>query len=123
MSRITEIVLFIVCIQAMAGYINASGEFPNNTMNLGKNITDHDREKYSNTNPGIANYLTGFWDMAWESFLFFVTILEAVLLVSYMLIQFGVPLELAITIQGAVWFLYVLWYVQWKSGKGFKMYE
>lgn len=130
MSRASEITLFIILVQASIGFIDTSGVFTNHYLDVTSNNASYtitDLESYSTAtaeNNGINSQIDLYLNWAWESFFIGIKVLFAVVFILPTLINiFGVPTILATFMQVGVYYVYATWYAQYKSGKGWKLYE
>lgn len=130
MSRASELTLFIILLQASIGFVDASGMFSAHYLTVPQNnasYTISNLDEYAtsaSTPPSILSEVDLFVHWAWDAFLIGLKILFAVIFVLPTLVTtFSVPVVLATFIQVGVYYLYATWYSQYKSGKGWKLYE
>lgn len=130
MSRASEFTLCIILIQASLGFVTASGMFSHNYMGSLQNnatYTITDLEEYSQEVEGDVSFTDELMTMArWglEAVFIGARILFAVVFIFWDLVTvFKVPMILAAFIQAGVYYVYAVWYSQYKSGKGWRMYE
>ena len=128
MSRASEITLFLILLQASVGFVDATGLFSQHYLDVPANnasYTISDLNSYSAVqNPGITDelLLVAHWTL--ESFFIGIKVVLTVIFVLPTLIfTFGVPAALATFIQVGIYYVYGTWYAQFKSGRGWKMYE
>jgi len=130
MSRATEITLFLILVQAAMGFVDATNMFSIQSFDVPKNNASYvitDLETYS----AQANTESSMWDdiyiyakWAVDSFLIGLQIVLTVVFVLPMLVtKFNIEPLLAVFIQVGIYYVYSVWYVQYKSGKPWKMYE
>lgn len=130
MSRASDITLFIILLQAAIGFVDAAGMFNQHYFDVPSNnasytLTDLDSYASQVSDPDdINSQLDLYLNWAWESFFIGLKVLFAVVFVLPTLISvFGVPAILATFIQVGIYYIYATWYSQYKSGKGWKLYE
>ena len=129
MSRASELTLFIILLQASIGFVDASGLFTQHFMEVPENnatyvISDLETYATESQDTGIQSQIDLFLNWAWESFFIGLKVIFAVVFVLPTLINtFGVPTILAVFMQVGVYYIYATWYAQYKSGKGWKLYE
>lgn len=129
MSRASDITLFIIILQAAVGFVNATGLYtmlyystPQNQYSYTvQNLSDYNK---ATTSPSIGDYITILAAWTWETFFIGIQIVFAVIVVMpFLVLTFKIPLILSAFLQVGVYYIYATWYAQWKSGKGWKMYE
>lgn len=124
MSRASQITLYLVIIQASIGFVDAIDMFPNNYVAVPSNnasYTFSDLESYSSA----ADEQRTAWselDLAihWiiDTFVIGLKILFSVIFVLPSLITiFHIETALAVFIQVGIYYVYAVWYTQYKSGK------
>ena len=128
MSRASEITLFLILIQASIGFVDAIGLFSQHYMAVPSNNASYtitDLNTYAGEqNPGILDELMIAARWAIDAFFIGLKIIFTVIFVLPTLIfTFGVPAAIAAFIQVGIYYIYAIWYAQWKSGKGWKQYE
>lgn len=130
MSRASEITLFIILVQASIGFVDASGMFSQHFMSVPENNASYtltDLNSYASQTEqdnSIQSQIDLYINWAWESFFIGIKVLLAVVFVLPTLINvFGVPGILATFIQVGIYYVYSTWYSQYKSGRGWKLYE
>jgi len=130
MSRANDITLLLLLLQASIGFVDATGLFTDNYMqvpvnNASYSITDlEDYSEQTNVNPNIAETALLYADFAWDAFLIGIKIIFAVVFILPTLVTvFGVPAILATFIQAGVYYIYATWYSQYKSKVGWKQIE
>jgi hypothetical protein len=128
MSRASEITLFLILLQASVGFVDATGMFTEHYLDVPSNDADYTLNNLSAYNVandgGIVDelMLAAHWTI--ESFLIGLKIIFTVVFVFPTLITvFHVPIALSLFIQAGIYYVYAIWYVQFKSGKGWKQYE
>lgn len=129
MSRASDITLFLILLQAAIGFIDATGMFDQSYLgsavqnNATYTLTDLSEYKAVEDQTIFDEVLLlAHWGI--ESFFIAVKIIFAVIFVFPMLItKFQVPIILSAFIQVGVYYVYATWYAQYKSGKGWKLYE
>ena len=129
MSRASDITLFLILLQASIGFVDATGMFDQSYMgsavqnNATYNITDLSEYKAVEDQDIFDEVLLlAHWGI--ESFFIAIKILFAVIFIFPALIdRFNVPLILSIFIQAGIYYIYATWYAQYKSGRGWKLYE
>jgi len=128
MSRASELTLFLILLQSSIGFVDATGMFTEHYMDVPSNDADYTLDDLSAYNaaesPGIIDelILAAHWMI--ESFLIGLKILFTVIFVFPTLVTvFQVPIALSIFIQAGIYYVYAIWYAQFKSGKGWKQYE
>lgn len=130
MSRASDITLFLIIVQAAIGFVNATGLFteqyaatPQNPYSgiLVQNLTEY---KELTEAPTISDYVTEIAAWAWQAFIIGLWVVLAVITIFPTLVwTFHVPVILSVFIQAGVYYVYAIWYSQYKSGKGWKFYE
>jgi hypothetical protein len=129
MSRASDITLFLIILQASAGFVNATGLFtqnyyatPQNQYSYTvQNLSDYSR---ATTAPGLGDYITILAAWTWQAFFIGIQVVFAVVFVLPLLvITFKIPIILSTFMQVGVYYVYATWYAQWKSGKGWRTYE
>lgn len=130
MSRASEITLMIILIQASLGFVTATGMFSHNYMGSLQNnatYTITDLKEYSRQvegDVGVTDELMTLARWGLEAVTIGARILFAVVFVFWDLVTvFKVPMILAVFIQAGVYYLYAVFYAQFKSGKGWRLYE
>lgn len=128
MSRASELTLFIILLQASIGFVDATGMFSEHYMGSVSNNASYtitDLESYAAVQEqDIFDEVRVFAQWGIEAFFIGVKIVMAVIFVLPTLINvFGVPAILATFIQAGVYYVYSIWYAQYKSGKGWRFYE
>lgn len=130
MSRASDITLMIIIIQASLGFVSASGMFTHNYVgNLQNNAsyTIMDLKEYSKQVEGDVDVVDELMTLArWglEAVFIGARIIFAVVFVFWDLVTvFKVPMVLAAFIQAGVYYVYAVFYSQFKSGKGWRLYE
>ena len=128
MSRASELTLFIILLQASLGFVDATGMFTESYMGSISNNASYtitDLESYAAVqDQNFFDEVRVFAQWGIEAFFIGVKIVMTVLFVLPTLINvFGVPAILATFIQCGVYYVYGTWYAQYKSGKGWKLYE
>lgn len=134
MSRALDITLFIIILEAAVGFVSATGLFTQDYVStelsdqsLKYNITSLDKYSHNlteNSSPPITDIISVglFW--LWEAFVIVVSIGFTIVLAWYPLVYtFHVPMILATFLQVGIYFCYAMFYAQWKSGKGMKLYD
>ena len=128
MSRASEITLFLILLQSAIGFVDATGMFTEHYIDVPSNDADYtlnDLSVYNAAeNPGIVDelMLAAHWMI--ESFLIGLKILFTVIFVFPTLVTvFNIPAALSLFIQAGIYYVYAIWYAQFKSGRGWKMYE
>lgn len=122
--KVYEIVLFIFLINIMIALANATflfnvhlvpnQEFINTINNTYQNASFYDSPVSQ------EGFLGDFWGVL-KSIGYFATIFAVgVAFPGYVLIQFGVPVTIALIISVPVWFLYVVGFIQLIRGAGFE---
>ena len=136
MSRAGDITLMLILLQASIGFVNTLHVFDddyiatpsNSPMNYRiVNLTDY-QASVDSDEPSPTAVLSLGLSWLWEGFVIGVKILLTVVVVFPTLVAdpprgFGIPDALAVFLQIGIYFCYVIWYVQYKSGKAFKFYE
>ena len=131
MPRASDITLLLILIQGSIGFINAVGVFDTNYYATPSNSaatytitdlnnytakTDQDISIMDEVNLGIH------W--MWEALIIGLKIILTVIIVWPTLVYtFGIPAVLATFIQIGIYYYYAIFYAQWKSGKGWKLYD
>ena len=128
MSRASEITLFLILLQASIGFVDATGMFTEHYISVPSNnasYTISDLYSYSaSQDPGIIDeaMLAIHWML--ESFLIGLKVVFTVIFVFPTLVTvFHVPVALSVFIQAGIYYVYAVFYAQFKSGKGWRMYE
>lgn len=128
-SRATEITLFLVILQAAIGFVNATDLFSNDYYATPQNqyvYNVSDLEDYTaiTNDRSPLDYFTMLVSWTWHSFIIVLQIVFSIVFIFAPLVNtFGVPIILAAFIQVGIYFIYATWYIQFKSGKGFKQYD
>ena len=129
MSRASDITLFLILLQASIGFVDATGMFDQSYMgsavqnNATYNITDLSAYNAIEEEKGFDELLL-YAHWAIETLVIGIKIIATVIFVLPVLIdRFQVPIILSAFIQTGVYFIYATWYAQYKSGKGWKLYE
>lgn len=122
--RALDIAIFLIILQATIGFVNSLGMFDydyyatqNNTYTQ---YTVQDLEEYETMaqNPGVSDYVSLAVDLAWEGIIIIAKVFFSVVLILPTLVSvFEIPTALAALIQGLVYFVYIIGWAQWKSGK------
>ena len=129
MSRASDITLFLIIIQAAIGFVNATGLFteqyaptPQNQYSyVVQNLSDYQTVTESES---WGTYLNVAVDFTISTFLIGLQVVFAVITIFPLLVwTFNVPVILSVFIQAGVYFVYAVWYSQYKSGRGWKLYE
>lgn len=129
MSRASDITLFIIILQASIGFINATGLFTQNYYATPQNqyfYTVQNLSDYSKatTAPGIGDYITILAAWTWQAFFIGIQVVFAIVIIMPLLVfTFKIPLILSAFLQVGVYYVYAVFYAQWKSGKGWKIYD
>ena len=132
MSRASDITLFLVILQSSIAFVDASGMFQAHYLDTPSNNASYtitDLGEYSNVvNDGnqisLVDQAETLTDWAWDAFFIGLKIIFAVVFVLPTLINtFGIDTILATFIQVGVYYVYAVWYAQYKSGKGWTTYE
>lgn len=129
MSRASDLTLFLIILQASIGFVDATGLFTSHYM--GAPVSNNASYTISDLNTYTVNPDPSTWGeliMAahWmvETLIIGVKIIFAVVFVFPTLVfVFNVPAILAAFLQVGVYYIYSIWYAQYKSGKGWKFYE
>ena len=128
MSRASEITLFLILLQASVGFVDATGMFSEHYIDVPSNnasYTIQDLSEYSGSaTPSIVDeiMLVAHWMI--EGFFIGIKIIFTIVFVFPTLVSvFNIPAVLSIFIQTGVYYVYAIWYAQFKSGKGWKQYE
>lgn len=132
MSRASEITLFIIILQAAIGFVDATGMFSHHYLgdtqnNASYTITDLDAYSTQTEEGGISGIVSEidlYAHWAWEAFFIGLKIVFAVVFILPTLVtKFNVPVVLSVFIQAGIYYIYAIWFAQYKSGKGWKFYE
>ena len=130
MSRASDITLFIILVQASIGFVDASGMFQAHYMDIPSNnasYTISDLGDFASQTDQTSSLidqaeLYAYW--AWDAFFIGLKIIFAVVFVLPTLVNtFGINVLLATFLQAGVYYIYTVWYAQYKSGRGWKIYE
>jgi len=130
MSRASEITLFIILVQAAIGFVDASGMFQAHYLdtpasNATYTVTDLDEyaSQVDKTQSIVDQAeLYAYW--AWDAFFIGIKIVLTVAFVWDTLVNtFGIDEILSTFIQVGIYYVYAVWYAQYKSGRGWKLYE
>ena len=130
MSRASEITLFIILVQGAIGFVDASGMFQAHYLdtpadNATYTLTDLDEyaSQVDKTQSIVDQAeLYAYW--AWDAFFIGLKIIFAVVFVLPTLVNtFGIDTILATFIQVGVYYVYAVFYTQYKSGRGWKLYD
>lgn len=128
-SRASEITLFIIILQSAIGFVNATDLFsvdyystPNNQYSYSvQNLSDYNRVTGA---PSAGDYISILASWTWQAFFIGIQVVFAVVFVLPLLVTtFNIPAILSVFMQVGIYYVYATWYAQWKSGKGWKMYE
>jgi hypothetical protein len=129
MSRATDITLFLILLQASIGFVNATDIFSTDYIATQTNQYSYTVQSLADYNkvtaaPTAGDYITTLATWGWQAFFIGIQIVFAVVLIFPSLVTvFHVPMILSAFMQVGIYYVYALWYAQYKSGKGFKMYE
>lgn len=128
MSRASEITLFLIILQASIGFVDSIGLFSEHYMDVPDNNASYvvsDLEDYAAQRDQDAIdvvWLMATW--AWEAFFIAIKVIFTVAVVFPTLVNtFHIPVELSLFIQVGIYYVYAIWYAQFKSGKGWMQYE
>ncbi len=129
MSRATDITLFIIILQSAIGFVNATDLFSNDYYSTINNQYSYTVQNLSDYNavtesPSAGDYITLLASWTWQAFFIGIQIVFAVVFILPLLVTtFHIPLILSSFMQVGIYYIYASWYSQWKSGKGWRMYE
>ena len=128
MSRANDITLIIILLQASIGFVTATGLFTENYLTVPSNGADYTISDLNSfvapEDPGIIDEVMLFAHWAFEAFFIGIKVVFAVIFVFPTLVTvFHIPIILSLFMQAGVYYVYSTWYAQFKSGKGWKMYE
>jgi len=122
MSRASELTLFIILLQASIGFVDATGMFDAHYLSVPANnatYTIEDLNSYTAVqDQSIFDevMLLAHWGI--EAFFIGIKIIFAVIFVLPTLVNvFGIPAILATFVQVGVYYVYAVFYAQYKSGK------
>ena len=134
MTRAMDISLFIIILTAAMSFVANIGLFTDNQLSTVSqdqittyNVTDlnsFSNGLSANSPPSITDVIgiSIYW--LWEAFVIMISIVFMIVVSYYPLVNtFHVPVVLAIFLQGGIYFCYAVFYAQWKSGKGTKLYD
>lgn len=128
MSRASEITLILIFLQASIGFVDGIGLFDNSYMGTVSNNASYtitDLEEYTKTQDITIwdeIYMASYWLI--ESFIIGIKIVFTVVFVFPTLVStFQVPTVLSVFLQAGIYYVYALWFAQFRSGKGYKQYE
>lgn len=128
MSRASEITMYMIILQASIAFVAALDVFPTSQGVPVSNTayTVQSLEAYNNApqNASFWSESASILSTIWSGFTIGVTIVFSVVLIYIPLTQyFHVPAILSAFIQVGVAYVYITWYAQFQSGKGWKLYE
>ena len=130
MSRASELTLFIILLQASIGFTDATGMFSQHYMGSVSNNASYqisDLFSYAmtaNEDTGIMDEVRVFAQWGIEALLIGLKIIFTVIVVFPTLVSvFQIPAILSLFIQAGIYYVYAVFYAQYKSGKGWKLYE
>lgn len=129
MSRASEITLFLILLQASIGFVDSIGLFSQHYVDVPSNNASYTISDLNTYTSGTQDrtwtddvMLLAYW--TWEAMFIAVKILFTVAFVMLDLVTvFHVPIELSVFIQAGIYYVYATWYAQYKSGKGWRLYE
>lgn len=123
MSRASELTLFIILVQAAVGFVDATGMFQESYLSVPSNEADYtisDLDTFSSQKgePSLISDIMLGAEWVIESFFIGLKIVLAVVfVVPALVLTFHIPLILSAFIQVGVYYIYVSFYAQYKSGK------
>lgn len=134
MARAADITLFIIILEASIGFVSATGLFSQDYVSTQtvdqvsqydlSNLNQYSHGLNASQSPGLSDILSVglFW--LWEAFVIVVTIVLSISIAWVPLVYtFHVPAILATFLQAGIYFCYAIFYAQWKSGKGMRLYD
>ena len=130
MSRASDITLFLILLQASIGFVDATGMFDEHYMGSVSNnasYTISDLDSYAataNEDVGVLDEIRVYAQWGIEALLIGLKIIFTVIVVFPTLVSvFHIPTILSIFLQCGIYYIYAVFYAQYKSGKGWKFYE
>jgi hypothetical protein len=128
MSRASELTLFLIILQASIGFVDATGMFTEHYISVPQNnanYTLNDLSPYATVqNGGIVDELILAAHWAIEALLIGIKVIFTVIFVYPTLVTaFNIPIALSVFIQAGIYYVYAVFYAQFKSGKGWRLYE
>jgi hypothetical protein len=128
MSRASDITLMLILMQAAIGFVDATELFDAHYLDVPQNnagYTISDLGDYAGPEePSFIDEAALYIQWAFEAFFIGLKVVFAVLFIFPTLVNvFHVPAALSIFIQAGIYYVYAIWYAQYKSGRGWKQYE
>jgi hypothetical protein len=134
MSRAADITLFIIILESSIGFVSATGLFTQDYVSTTSadqvrvynvtNLNTFSHNLTAESQPGITDIVSVSLFWLWEAFVIVVSIVLSIAIAWIPLVYtFHVPAILATFLQGGIYYCYALFYAQWKSGKGIKLYD
>ena len=119
----------LIAIQASIGFFNSIGIFdqtyyetPSNQYNYAD--SKYDEYKSMNEDPGLLDQVQALAKLAIDGLFMMLNVLLTVAFVLPTLIRiFGIDPAIAVALQGMVYFIYLIGWAQWKSGKSIQGYQ
>lgn len=134
--KAVDIILFIVLIEASAGFITGLGEiglFPSNeTVGIGEfedeyvtwNVSRFNESIPDISSTGLFSYVAAAWEAVKIAFTTLIYMFGAIVCIYPQLVNtFHIPTQLSVFIQVGIYFVYSLAILQFISGRSTKNYE
>ena len=127
--RAYDMALILIILQASIGFVNGLGIFDrdyyatqNNTYTQYRvaNLTEYNPSE----GEGLADYVADLARWVVDGLKLLFKVVGAVFIIYPTLTDtFGVPSGLSILLQGGIYVIYIMGWVQWKSNKGMRQFE